>query len=51
MSENKSATDIRVLKLDEIEAVSGGVFQALSSAISEVMKNFAGALQTAARGG
>ena len=26
------------------------VFQALSSAISEVMKNFGGALQTAARG-
>lgn len=40
---------------DELASLSGGaaeaqIFQALSSAISEVMKNFGGALQTAARG-
>jgi predicted ribosomally synthesized peptide with nif11-like leader len=33
----------------ELAGVAGG-FQSLSSAISEVMKNFGGALQTAARG-
>jgi hypothetical protein len=46
---------------DELSLVSGGavdeakaearIFQALSSAISEVMKNFGAALNTAARGG
>ena len=44
---------------DQLEAVSGGVvrsgeaqiYQALSSAISVIMKNFGGALNTAARGG
>ncbi len=40
------------LGLDELGYVAGGTtFQPLSSAISEVMKNFGGALQTAARGG
>ena len=52
---NKPITDptpIRPLCLDEVNAVGGGqIFQALSSAISEVMKNFGGALNTAARGG
>ena len=43
---------IRPLSLDEVNAIAGGqIFQALSSAISEVMKNFGGALNTAARGG
>jgi bacteriocin-like protein len=53
----------RELTEDELFQVSGGatnvseakaeaqIFQALSSAISEVMKNFGGALNTAARGG
>lgn len=51
----------RELTEDELSLVSGGtvneakaeaqIFQALSSAISEVMKNFGGALNTAARGG
>ena len=46
---------------DELSLVSGGavneakaeaqIFQALSSAVSEVMKNLGGALNTAARGG
>jgi hypothetical protein len=40
----------------QLDAVIGGavqaqIFQTLSSAVSEVMKNFGGALQTAARGG
>jgi len=43
--------EVRTLRNDELDAVSGGTFSALSSAISEVMKNFSGALQTAARGG
>jgi hypothetical protein len=48
----KDPTSIRALSLDEVNAVGGGqIFQALSSAISEVMKNFGGALNTAARGG
>jgi hypothetical protein len=34
---------------EELTAVAGG--QMLNSAISQVMKNFGGALQTAARGG
>jgi hypothetical protein len=38
----------RDLTEDELSLVSGG--SALSSAVSEVMKNFGGALQTAARG-
>ena len=46
----KSVPD-RELREDELELVNGGIFQALSSAISEVMKNFGGALNTAARGG
>ena len=49
----------RELTGDELSIVSGGaeakaeaqIFQALSSAISEVMKNFGAALNTAARGG
>ena len=56
-------TPARELTEDELSIVSGGapsvneakaeaqIFQALSSAISEVMKNFGGALNTAARGG
>jgi len=51
-------TTTRELTEAELSLVSGGaekaeaqIFQALSSAISEVMKNFGGALQTAARGG
>ena len=41
----------------QLDAVTGGlsaesqIFQAVASAVSEVMKNFGGALQTAARGG
>jgi len=48
----KSEQDIRALRHDEVDAVAGaGVFSAISSAVSEVMKNFGGALNTAARGG
>ena len=43
-----AATSERELTEAELELVNGG---ALSSAISEVMKNFGGALNTAARGG
>jgi len=43
-----AATSERELTEAELELVSGG---ALSSAISDVMKNFGGALNTAARGG
>jgi hypothetical protein len=55
-----NASDLRELRIDELNAVAGGaddvkaeaqIFQALSSAISEVMKNFGSALNTAARGG
>ena len=42
--------DVQTLRDDEFHAVIGG-FSAISSAISEVMKNFGGSLQTAARGG
>jgi hypothetical protein len=41
----KSVPD-RELREDQLELVNGG----LSSAISEVIKNFGGALNTAARG-
>jgi len=51
MSKHNDAEKTRELTEAEISLVSGGIFQALSSAISEVMKNFGGALQTAARGG
>ena len=55
MSKINDAT--RELTEAELSLVSGAdkaeaqIFQALSSAISEVMKNFGGALNTAARGG
>ena len=46
------------MKDDELDAVSGGDFkaesqvqQALSSMVNDVIKNFGGAMQTAARGG
>jgi hypothetical protein len=42
----KSVPD-RELREDELELVNGGI----SSTISEVIKNFGGALNTAARGG
>lgn len=61
MSKTKATKPPRELTKDELSLVSGGavneakaeaqIFQALSSAISEVMKNFGGALNTAARGG
>jgi hypothetical protein len=44
------ANEIAELTDAQRDAVTGGSFQALSSAISDVMKNFGGALQTAARG-
>ena len=44
----KTKQDIRPLRTDEVEAVSGG---GLGSMVSEVMKNFGSALNTAARGG
>jgi hypothetical protein len=44
--------DVRVLRNDELDAViGGGIFQPLSSAVSEVIKNFGAALNTAARAG
>jgi bacteriocin-like protein len=61
MSKTSDTKPTRELTKDELSLVSGGavdeakaeaqIFQALSSAISEVMKNFGGALNTAARGG
>ncbi|MGY8685395.1 hypothetical protein Q2941_47900 [Bradyrhizobium sp. UFLA05-153] len=45
-SERKVRFEGRVLSNDELEAVSGG----LGSAVSEVLKNFGGALNTSARG-
>ena len=54
---------VKALTSDELDRVAGGakametlkadaqIFQALSSAVSQVLKNFGGALQTAARGG
>jgi bacteriocin-like protein len=61
MSKTNDSKPIRELTEDELSLVSGGaandskaeaqIFQALSSAISDVMKNFGGALNTAARGG
>jgi hypothetical protein len=42
---------VRELTEEELRQTTGGMFSALSSAISEVMKNFGGALSTAARGG
>jgi len=47
---DKDILDVQTLRDDEFHAVIAG-FSAISSAISEVMKNFGGALQTAARGG
>ena len=44
-----SAAAIQPLDESELRHVSGGTL--LSSAVSEVMKNFGQALQTAARGG
>jgi hypothetical protein len=41
----------RLLREDEFASVTGGQINALTSAVSEVMKNFGGALNTAARGG
>jgi hypothetical protein len=51
MSKTNDTEKTRELTEAELSLVSGGVFQALSSAISEVMKNFGSALNTAARGG
>lgn len=55
--EHKNRRRLRVLTDEELTSVAGGnvsqdgqIFQALSSALSEVMKNFGSALQTAARG-
>lgn len=54
---SKTNDKTRELTEAELSLVSGAdkaeaqIFQALSSAISEVMKNFGGALNTAARGG
>jgi hypothetical protein len=51
-----NSSDHRALTNDELDRVVGGtkaeahISQTLSSMISEVMKNFGGALQTAARG-
>jgi hypothetical protein len=54
---------VKALTSEELDRVVGGanametlkaeaqIFQTLSSAVSEVLKNFGGALQTAARGG
>ena len=40
------------LTVEEMKTIKGGFYATLlSSAISEVMKNFGGSLQTAARGG
>jgi len=40
------------LTAEEMKAIKGGFYSTLlSSAISEVLKNFGGSLQTAARGG
>jgi bacteriocin-like protein len=46
-SERKVRFEGRVLTDDELDAISGGQ---LSSMVSEVIKNFGGAVQTAARG-
>ena len=63
MSKTNDNKPARELTKDELSLVSGGapnledvkaeaqIFQALSSAISEVMKNFGSALNTAARAG
>ena len=55
MNKTNDTKATRELTKDELSLVSGGaeaqIFQALSSAISEVMKNFGGALNTGARGG
>jgi hypothetical protein len=54
---SKTNDKTRELTEAELSLVSGAnkaeaqIFQTLSSAISEVMKNFGGALNTAARGG
>jgi hypothetical protein len=56
MSKTDDSKPTLELTEDELELVSGGadaaqIFQALSSAVSEVMKNFGAALNTAARAG
>jgi bacteriocin-like protein len=63
MSKINDTKPTRELTEDELSLVSGGapsvsevkaeaqIFQALSSAISEVIKNIGGALNTAARAG
>jgi hypothetical protein len=58
-TEGKSSEDLKKnaeIEADQFKAMENSkaeaqIFQALSSAISEVMKNFGGALNTAARGG
>jgi hypothetical protein len=59
MTKNNKAISLehsRVLTIDELEAVAGGsnaearIQSTLSSMVSEVIKNFGAALQTAARG-
>jgi len=55
---NKPIGQDQILSDEELNTISGGsakaesqIFQALSNAISEVMKNFGQALQAAARAG
>ena len=57
-AEQKPAFTGRALEDNELDAISGGdmkaeaqIFQTLTSAINEVIKNFGGALQSAARAG
>lgn len=56
--ENENSRRLRALTNEELTSIAGGgvrqestIFQALSSAVSEVLKNFGAALQTAARRG
>ena len=61
MNKTNDAKPTRELTEHELSLVSGGavnevkaeaqILQTLASAVSEVMKNFGGALNTAARGG
>jgi hypothetical protein len=58
ISQELNVLQRRALKDDELDAVSGGDFkaesqvqQALSSMVNDVIKNFGGAMQTAARDG
>ena len=52
-ADNQKNADIQANQFQAMEEskAEAQIFQALSSAISEVMKNFGGSLQTAARGG